>query len=263
MGGICVIYFCGLWVAMMGDNVYFWLIPEFFLFGLIFVGFFLALFKQVSIKQRVNRYLVFLISGWLFYSVLLVGGYLFYPLEQTVSLFNYTFMINSETVFFKSIIILFYLLFIGLLYIDQAHHHYRTLELPFFMSLLFWIFLITSACDNFFFLFLLMEAITLLLVLSFVVYLLFFSPKTVKALLQFFIFNLFISIFYLFGVGLLLFLVVPQNAYSLTFINLLMTFDLLVNTEIFLVPFMLFLKIIIGLWMVAFCFKLTLAPLSN
>ena len=91
-----------------------------------------------------------------------------------------------------------------------------------------------------------MEAITLLLVLSFVVYLLFFSPKTVKALLQFFIFNLFISIFYLFGAGLLLFLVVPQQAYSLTFINILMTFDLLVNTEIFLTPFMLFLKMIIG-----------------
>lgn len=197
-------------------------------------------------EQRLNGYLVLLVSGLFFYGVLLLGGYLFYPVAPVVYLFNYTFVVNSETIFFKSIIMLFYLIFIGLLYIDQAHHHYRTIELPFFMSLLFWIFLITPACSNFFFLFLLMEAITLLLVLSFVVYLLFFSPQTVKALLQFFILNLFISIFYLFGVGLLLFLIVPQQAYSLTFINLLMTFDLLVNTEVFLVPFLLFLKIIIG-----------------
>lgn len=191
-------------------------------------------FEQ-ALRRFMKIWVVYLI--WLGVGTWVVPGFVF--AQQWALVFS------SSALFFKIVIAGFYFLVMGLLYLECAHQQYRSLELPFFVNLLFWVFLLVPACYNFLLVFLIMEAITLLLVLIMVVYLIFYSPKTVLSVLQFFVYNVFISIFYLTGVGLLLFLVVPQRAAGLSFINLVMTVDFAAHSA--LMPmFMVFLKLVVG-----------------
>lgn len=139
----------------------------------------------------------------------IIAGMLFAPVSDFIYdfsnvLFSGVVQVATAQVYVKCFIVFFCLLILALLYIDGVHHNANSLELPFFISILFWIFLVSVSCYNFFYLFLLMELITLIIVVSVVVYIIFFNPGLVKTILQFFILNLIMSIFYLFGVSLLL-----------------------------------------------------------
>lgn len=71
------------------------------------------------------------------------------------------------------------------------------------------------------------------------------------------------SIFYIFGVGLLLFFLWPQDIYSLSYANLYMTVDLEFWNPERSYFFFSGLKTICGFWLVTFVFKITLAPFSS
>ena len=90
-----------------------------------------------------------------------------------------------------------------------------------------------------------MVVITMLIVLISVLYLIFFNPKLVRVVLQFFVLNVVVSTFYLFGVGLLLFLVLPLESFSLTFSTILISFDFLAQTSFDLFTYTLYLKIVV------------------
>ena len=102
----------------------------------------------------------------------------------------------------------------------------------------------------------------MLVVVLGVAYLIFFNPKAVKYMLQFFVLNLVISTVYLLGVGLLLFLVVPQNQYSISFATVYISLDYFLHTTVDASIWGNYLKIVLVFWLIPFLAKLTLAPFS-
>jgi hypothetical protein len=90
-----------------------------------------------------------------------------------------------------------------------------------------------------------MELITTIVIVMSVLYLIFISPKTVRVMLQFFVLNLVISTFYLFGVCLLLFLLFPLQQYSLIFSSFYISFDVIIATFADLGPIVVYCKFIV------------------
>lgn len=139
------------------------------------------------------------------------------------------------------------------------------LEFIFFIALLYYIFLVAVICYNYFFLFIIIELITLTLVVSGCIYSIPFSPKSLKSLVQFFVLSLVISAFFLLGLAVLLFGL--QNWGSITYIptNIENSYSQLLfywpdaptTYKVFRVYQFVFLLLLIPIY-----FKLTLAPVA-
>jgi len=97
-----------------------------------------------------------------------------------------------------------WLLYLVLLYFDTVNNNRTSLEMSFLSSLLFWFFIIGTMVYNYFLLFVIMEAVTLLIVIIAGIVLSVTRTKSLKALLQFLVLNLSVSTFYLLGVAILL-----------------------------------------------------------
>jgi hypothetical protein len=69
-----------------------------------------------------------------------------------------------------------------------------------------------------------MEAITLLLVIVMSIYFIFFGAKLIMPVIQFFIFNLVVSTFYLLGIALLLFFTPVSGFENLSYFAFLINF---------------------------------------
>lgn len=232
---------------------------------LLIVSIFSVFFYQIFYGGLLGLFVYYRRLGIVFYGYgCIIAGMLFAPVSDFIYdfsnvLFSGVVQVATAQVYVKCFIVFFCLLILALLYIDGVHHNANSLELPFFISILFWIFLVSVSCYNFFYLFLLMELITLIIVVSVVVYIIFFNPGLVKTILQFFILNLIMSIFYLFGVSLLLLMGDFYEAWTLSYISLVMFIDLVSD---FFWLFLPLCKLIVLMWSITFFFKITLAPFS-
>ncbi len=234
----------------------------------IFIGFLAALFINNK-KVAVLAYINYLASTFFTSALLLfVKEYLFVDtledaLEDYSSLFfNGTLIIDSSVTAFSIVILLIGGLFFYALYIDAVQNNFTAVELPFLVGLLFWTFLFSVMCFNFLLLFLLMEAITLLIVVSSTIYFVFIGPKLIKPLVQFFVLNLMISTFYLLGVVLILYFVIEQDAYTLSYTALWNTMEVFIWTWLDLSAIIMYFKLAIGFMLLPLAFKLTIAPFS-
>jgi hypothetical protein len=69
-----------------------------------------------------------------------------------------------------------------------------------------------------------MEAVTLLLVIVMSIYFVFFGARLLKPVIQFFVFNLLVSTFYLLGLGLLFFFIPVSSFENLSYLMFLINF---------------------------------------
>jgi NADH-quinone oxidoreductase subunit N len=274
-------------------------LPELLIIGSIFGGFFYALLHKKSVSPNACLwYIWYLFKSFRFYTLLTLWNFIYFrrrifsdsllseeggffvnafndfqapevwfeklALEQEANLylFNHTLQINLGVYYWKFLLLFIFFCCLGLLYINLVQNNFYILELPFFFGLLFWIFNLCLYCYNFFFVFLLMELITTIVIVMSVLYLIFISPKTVRVMLQFFVLNLVISTFYLFGVCLLLFLLFPLQQYSLIFSSFYISFDVIIATFADLGPIVVYCKFIVLFWIMTFLFKITIAPFS-
>jgi len=193
------------------------LFAEIILLFSIFGGFLTALFKKNK-KVVVLEYIEFLMASLVVY-LFMVCRFALVPstIDSVALLLNGT-LISEPSMFGSKVVIsLLGLLFLGVVYLDTTHNGFTALELPFLLGLTLWTFLFSLYCFNLLVLFLLMEAITLLIVVSNTLYFVFTGPKLVKPVVQFFILNLMISTFYLLGVALVMFGVPEQGVYTLSY----------------------------------------------
>jgi len=196
------------------------LLAEVLLLVFIFVGFFRALYQKNK-KNAVLNYTQFLMKALLVY-FFIVCRFALVPstIDSIAILLNGT-LISEPSMFNSKMVVIFLgLLFFSIFYIDAVHNGFTAVELPFLLAMLLWIFLFSLYCFNFLLLFLLMEAITLLIVVSNTLYFTFIGPKLVKPIIQFFILNLMISTFYILGVALLVFMVPEQGAYTASYASI-------------------------------------------
>lgn len=227
--GYVLSFIVGLELAINGFNLFSYLdttvlsisIRELFaeigLLSSIFGGFLAALFKRNK-KIVVLEYIQFLILSLVAYLFVICRFALVPNTINSVALLLNGTLISEPSMFGSKVIIsLLGLLFLGVIYLDTVHNGFTALELPFLLGLTLWTFLFSLYCFNLLVLFLLMEAITLLIVVSNTLYFVFTGPKLVKPVVQFFILNLMISTFYLLGVALVLFMVPDQGAYTLSY----------------------------------------------
>ena len=229
----------------------------------IFGGFLFFLFKTNK-KVVVLEYTQFLMASLVAY-LYMVGRFALVPstLDSIALLLNGT-LISEPSMFSSKVLIsLLGLIFLGVVYLDTAHNGFTALELPFLLGLTLWTFLFSLYCFNLLVFFLLMEAITLLIVVSNTLYFVFTGPKLVKPIVQFFILNLMISTFYLLGVALVLFMANEQGAYTLSYASFWEGFAVLYHDEwLDLELITIYFKLAVGLILVPILFKLTLAPFS-
>ena len=165
-----------------------------------------------------------------------------------------------------AIIAIFSLFINFLLYIDIISNDPKThkIELPFLITLLSWVLIVSIKCFNFLFLFVMIESITLLVVIAAALYFAESGPKLIKPVIQFFILNLIISTFYLLGVGLFLFLSPYSNDYTLTYSAIYTWLNHVGQIwDVFeSINMMLFVKLFCAFILLPILFKLTLAPFS-
>jgi len=193
------------------------LFAEVVLLASIFGGFLVALFRNNK-KVVVLEYIQFLMASFVIYLFMICRFALVPNTVDSVALLVNGTLISEPSMFGSKVLIsLLGLLFLSVVYLDTAHNGFTALELPFLLGLTVWTFLFSLYCFNLLVLFLLMEAITLLIVVSNTLYFVFTGPKLVKPVVQFFILNLMISTFYLLGVALILFIVPDQGAYTLSY----------------------------------------------
>jgi NADH:ubiquinone oxidoreductase subunit 2 (subunit N) len=228
----------------------------------IFGGFLVALFKRNK-KVVVLEYIQFLIMSVVAY-LFVVCRFALVPntVDSVALLLNGT-LISEPSLFGSKVIIgLLGLLFLSVIYLDTVHNGFTALELPFLLGLILWTFLFSLYCFNLLVLFLLMEAITLLIVVSNTLYFVFTGPKLVKPVVQFFILNLMISTFYLLGVAIMVFMVPDQGAYTLSYATFWNAFEYWSTMTTDLALVILYFKLALGLILIPLVFKLTLAPFS-
>lgn len=238
------------------------LFAEIILLFSIFGGFLTALFKKDK-KAVVLEYIQFLIASVTVYLFVVCRFALVPSTSDSVALLLNGTLISEPSMFTSKILIgVLGLLFLSVVYLDTAHNGFTALELPFLLGLTLWTFLFSLYCFNLLVLFLLMEAITLLIVVSNTLYFVFTGPKLVKPVVQFFILNLMISTFYLLGVALVLFMVPEQGAYTLSYASFWNAFESLAITMLDLSVVIIYFKLALGLILVPILFKLTLAPFS-
>lgn len=228
----------------------------------IFGGFLVALFKNNK-KTVVLEYIQFLMASLVAY-LFMVCRFALVPntVDSVALLLNGT-LISEPSMFGSKVLIsILGLLFLSAIYLDTAHNGFTALELPFLLGLTLWTFLFSLYCFNLLVLFLLMEAITLLIVVSNTLYFVFTGPKLVKPVVQFFILNLMISTFYLLGIALMLFMVPDLGAYTLSYASIWNSFEAYTAMMLDLSLVIMYFKLALGLVLVPILFKLTLAPFS-
>jgi len=192
-------------------------LAEIVLLCLIFLGFFIAIYQKNK-KRAILDYTQFLMKALVIYFVMICRFALVPSTADSITLLLNGTLINEPSMFnSKLIVILLGFLFFSIFYIDIVHNNFTAVELPFLLALIVWIFLFSLYCFNLVLLFLLMEAITLLIVVSNTLYFTFIGPKLVKPIIQFFILNLMISTFYILGVALVVFIVPEQGAYTASY----------------------------------------------
>lgn len=238
------------------------LLAEVLLLVSIFGGFLAALFKKNK-KAVVLEYIQFLMASLVVY-LFVVCRFALVPstIDSITLLLNGTLISEPGMFTSKVLVSLLGLLFLGVVYLDTVHNGFTALELPFLLGLTLWTFLFSLYCFNLLVLFLLMEAITLLIVVSNTLYFVFTGLKLVKPVVQFFILNLMISTFYLLGVALVLFMVPDQGAYTLSYASFWNSFEVLSITMLDLSVVLVYFKLALGLILIPLLFKLTLAPFS-
>lgn len=242
---------------------YFYL--EVMLFILIFGGFFYYLYIKKDKSVSVLQYTSLLIYAFSIYTIFTLFSWLIADnCGSQFLFFNKVLWFNSSLYFIRIILGSVCTVLITLLYINTMNSKIYVLELPFLISLLFWICIGGICVYNLLLLFFVIEIITLLVIVASTLYFIFIGPKLIKPILHFFILNLIISTFYLFGVALLIFILPNLGIYSMTY-TACISFVLAINDYIFtnFTPIILnYFKATIVLILIPLFFKLTLAPFS-
>lgn len=233
----------------------------------IFGGFFFYLYKQDK-TSAVLSFFKYLINSFILYSITISLN--FFVVKNSITcilLMEGTLLSHPSLIIGKLVLSLLGVLFLSAAYLDAAHNKFTAIELPFLLGIILWLFIFSLYCFNFIVLFLLMEAITLLVVVSNTLYFVFTGPKLIKPLIQFFILNLLMSTFYLLGVALLLYVVPDVGAYTLSYGNIWNAFqslyqDTVLGVALEMSAFLMYFKLTISFMLITFVFKLTLAPFS-
>lgn len=201
------------------SNNYFLIFQNSFLLSLnevifciyIFIGFFFFLWtyqKQLIDKKIkiVSLYIAFLMATFCIYIGSLVLYYYYFKLFDFDSFYCFEGLlcINERSILLRIGISFFGLISLTIIHYLQKTIRVFTLEFSFFIALLYFIFVLATLCYNYFFVFILIELITLTLVIVGCLYSLFFSPKSLKPLIQFFVLNLIISAIFVLNLAILL-----------------------------------------------------------
>ncbi len=239
----------------------------------IFSSFFVYFFTSSSKNYKINilvycRVIIYFFLLYIIFILLILYYYKWFNFTVFYGLGSF-FYITAET-FFIRIFIGFWGVWIFLLlyYIIEIKHFFFTYELLFLLALLHIIFILTILCSHLFLFFILIEMITLTIVLCSCLYFYRISPKSIKPVLQFFVFNVTMSSFFLFGIALLLFVLWPLEVYLYLPANVEISFYRTIFSSSdeqlakLLYPLLKSYKTIILFITLPFFFKLTLAPFS-
>jgi len=231
-----------------------------YLLLLIILGFFYFL-RVPNLSEAVLEYIFFLVFIFLFY--LIVAFRLSNFLVEIVVMNQVIFFFDNSIFFIRFCLIFFAVFVLLLTYWEFVVKNFFILEFPFLIAFLFWFFCVGIASFNLLFLFLVMEAITLLLVIVMSIYFIFFGAKLIMPVIQFFIFNLVVSTFYLLGIALLLFFTPISGFENLSYFAFLINFwTFFLGGFVELNLLLVFFKLILVFFVIPFFFKLSLAPFS-
>jgi NADH-quinone oxidoreductase subunit N len=234
------------------------LFPEIYLLTIIISGFFYYIYYTNSKTIAIIKYIKLLLYIFSVY-------FLFIGIQISIIkiyIINYIFLFDHNITIVKIIFSFFFIIFFLLFFLQLSYIKYFILELPFLISCLFWIFLIGLINFNFFLLFLIIEIITILLVIIISIYSILLGTQTIKFIIQFFILNIIISIFYLFALALLLYITGYNKQFSFAYSIFIEIYiqQLFYNPYISII--VLFFKVLLSIMILPFIFKLTLAPFS-
>ncbi len=234
------------------------LFPEVVLLGSIIISFFYYLYTSSSKIVGMINYVQCLLCIFILY-------FLFAGLELgliKIVVMNGIFLVDSNIYLVKIFISFLIILFFSIFYLQLRYIQYFILELPLLISCLFWIFLIGFLSFNFFLLFLIIEIITILLVIIISLYSILLGPQIIRFIIQFFILNVVISLFYLFGLALLLYISGYNQQYSFAYSLFIDVYIQLIFYGVHINIIVVCLKCLISLLFLPFIFKLTFAPFS-
>lgn len=242
---------------------------EILLLLLIFFGFFYFFFAYNDKEKAVLLYMQFLMYSFLLYATLVFVTYVSNGgMNQSISLhfvfFKGTIWVDLSGYFLRVALSILSAVFVGILYINTNNARIFILELPFLLALLFFVFLISVCAHNYLFLFIVMEIITLVIVVTVALYFVAIGPKLVKAAIKFFILNLLITTLYLLGVAFLLYNMPVLEYYQLSYFSIVsqyLFFKEFHTSELNVQAFFVF-RVVIAFIFLPLCFKLTLAPFS-
>lgn len=251
-------------------NIFTLFLSEAILFAAIFINFFYCLFMYNDKEQSVLAYMRSIIFNFLFYALCVYLSYTIHGLHYAgalqVDLFKSALIVDLNGYFLRSSFGILSAIFMGLLYINTNNARIFILELPFLIATLFAVFLISVFVQNYLLLFIVMEIITIIVSVACALYFVAIGPKLVKAIIKFFVLNLFITTLYLLGTALLIYLIMYSQFFTLSYFS---TFNLhYIYWQVvwgywnFFEPYWDALKIVIFLILVPIFFKLTLAPFS-
>lgn len=242
---------------------------EIILFSLIFFGFFYFFYAYNDKEQGVLKYMQFLIYSFVLYAVLVytifaVNGGATQPISLHFLFFKGAVWVDLSGYFLRASLAILSALFVGILYINTNNARIFILELPFLLGLLFFIFLVSACAHNFVFLFILMEIITLIIVVTVALYFVAIGPRLVRAAIKFFILNLFITTLYLLGAVLLLYNMPENEHYTLSYLGLLAQWFNYNNMYMgwSCEDYVMVFRVVMVFILLPLFFKLTLAPFS-
>jgi NADH-quinone oxidoreductase subunit N len=205
--------------------------------------------------------------------VLYLAGLMFcYFILQTICLYfvfeDYSIVGKGAVLFDKGIIINKIIIsgfgahFLLYFYFEVETLKFKSLEGSFFIFLLIWAFLISLLNFNLFALFIIMEIITLIIIVAMTVYLISVGSKLLQPILYFFVLNVMMSTFYVFGCTLQLYISLPSGVATVSYITFLQTWEMLASFIYDLTGFSLYMRLVIGFLVLIFFFKITIAPFS-
>lgn len=242
---------------------------EILLLSLIFFGFFYFFYVYNDKEKGVLLYMQFLIYSFLLYATLVLviygaNGGMGQAIPVHFVFFKGAIWVDLSGYFLRAALSVLSAIFIGILYINTNNARVFILELPFLLGLLFFVFLVSVCAHNYLFLFIVMEIITLIIVVTVALYFVAIGPKLVKAAIKFFILNLLITTLYLLGVAFLVYNMPALEYYGLSYFAIVSQFLAYSdfnypewNVDAFFV-----FKIVMLFIFLPLCFKLTLAPFS-
>jgi NADH-quinone oxidoreductase subunit N len=123
------------------------------------------------------------------------------------------------------------------------------------------VFLVSIRFNNLFSLFIIFELVTLLIVVIITTYLVSIGSKFLQPVLYFFILNVFIAAFFIFGTVMHLYIILPNGGATLNYSSLIFFKEVLSsldNSEAFNV----YSQVFTCFFLITFFFKLTIAPFS-